>query len=367
MFGSSATFSFYLIRHFMSGMGVVLALLALVFFTAETVEHLRRAGSADGVGFLLVLKMSFYKLPSVIGGLWPFIALFGAMLALTRLARSSELVVARAAGVSVWQILGPLVTSALILGMFLIAAVNPLAAVMTNSYEQMFNKHFKGQSSLISVSHHTGLWLREVNEEGAQVVHALSVANSGTTLQEVTFLTMAGGTRFTRRVDAREAVLTDGAWKLREAVVTIPDEAPQRLPVMTVPTNLTLNQIVGSLARPETLSFWSLPGFIGLLKESGFNGLEHRLYWHSLLALPLLLAAMVLLAATFCLRISVRKGGTGWVFFFCAMSGFGIYFVTDVVEAFGTAGKLPVVLAAWTPAAVTSMCAMAAMFHLEDG
>lgn len=348
-------------------MGIVLALLALVMFTAETVEHLRRAGSATGVGFGLVLKMSFYKLPSVVGGLWPFIALFGAMLALTRLARSSELVVARAAGVSVWQILGPLVISALVLGIFLITALNPLTSIMTNSYEQMFNRHFKGQSSLISVSHHTGLWLREGNEEGAQVVHALSVANSGTTLQEVTFFSMAGGTRFTRRIDARSAVLTDGAWQLQDAVITIPDEAPQRFGQLTVPTNLTLNQIVGSLAAPETLSFWALPGFIQLLKDSGFNGLEHRLYWHSLLSLPLLLAAMVLLAATFCLRISLRKGGTGWVFFIGAMSGFGIYFITDVVEAFGSAGKLPVVLAAWTPAAVTTMCAMAAMFHLEDG
>ena len=361
------TLSFYLIRQFLIGIGIVLALLALVMFTAETVEHLRRAGSADGVGFVLVLKMSFYKLPSVVGGLWPFIALFGSMLALTRLARSSELVVARAAGVSVWQILGPLVMAALIIGLFLITALNPLTAVMTNSYEQMFNKNFKGQASLISVSHHTGLWLREVNEEGAQVVHAPSVANSGTTLEEVTFFTMEGGTRFSRRIDAREAVLTEGAWRLRDAVITIPDEAPQRYVTLEVPTNLTLNQIVGSLARPETLSFWQLPGFIDLLDQSGFNGLEHRLHFHSLLSLPLLLAGMVLLAATFCLRISQRKGGTGWVFFLGAMSGFGIYFITDVVEAFGSAGKLPVVLAAWTPAAVTSMCAMAAMFHLEDG
>jgi len=367
MTGASGTFSYYLIRHFLSGMGLVLALLALVMFTAETVEHLRRAGNNEGVGFDIVLQMSLYKLPSVLEGLWPFIALFGAMLALTRLARSSELVVARAAGVSVWQILGPLVTAALILGVVLVTTLNPLTAIWTNSYDQMFNRYFKGQSSLITVSRYTGLWLREATGEGAQVVHARAVADGATILEDATFFTLEGGTRFTRRIDAREAVLTDGAWRLRDAVITSPDAPPVRQPLLSVPTSLTLNQIVGSLARPETLSFWQLPSFIDLLRQSGFNGLEHRLYWHSLLAMPLLLAAMVLLAATFCLRITQRKGGTGWVFFFGAMSGFAIYFVTDIVEAFGSAGKIPVVLAAWTPAAVTSMCAAAAMFHLEDG
>ncbi|WP_417520062.1 LPS export ABC transporter permease LptG [Minwuia sp.] len=364
---SSTTLNLYLIRHFLVGIGIVLALLGLVMFTAETVEHLRRAGNNDDVGFGLVLQLSLYKLPSVLGKLWPFVALFGAMLALTRLARSSELVVARASGVSVWQILGPLVIAALLLGAFLVTAFNPLAAALTSRYEQMFNASFKGQTSEITVSANTGLWLRERAADGHQVVYARTVADSGTVLQNATFFTFADGNRFLRRIDTREAVLTKGAWRLTDATVTAPDVPPERFPVLSVPTSLTLAQIVDSLAAPDTLSFWQLPGFIKLLERSGFNGLAHRLHWHSLLALPLLLAAMVLLAATFCLRISERKGGTGWVFFLGAMSGFGIFFITDVVEAFGSAGKLPVVLAAWTPAAVTSMCAVAAMFHLEDG
>ncbi|WP_416900082.1 MAG: LPS export ABC transporter permease LptG [Minwuia sp.] len=367
MLGASMTLNFYLIRHFLIGIGIVLALLALVMFTAETVEHLRRASNKPDVGFGLVLQMSLYKLPSIMGKLWPFVALFGAMLALTRLSRSSELVVARSAGVSVWQILGPLVVTAALLGTFLIMVLNPLAAALTSRYEQKFNAIFKGQSSQITVSANTGLWLRELSEDGQQVIYARGVAASGTVLDTATFFTFGNGDQFARRIDAREAVLGDRQWRLTEGTVTAPDQPPESFDVMAVPTTLTLSQIVDSLATPETFSFWQLPGFIEVLENAGFNGLAHRLYFHSLLALPLLLAAMVLLAATFCLRISVRQGGTGWVFFLGAMSGFAVFFITDLVEAFGSAGKLPVMLAAWTPAAVTSMCAMAAMFHLEDG
>jgi len=367
MIGASATLNYYLIRQFLVGVGIVLALLTLVMFTAEFIEHLRRAGNRDNVGFGIALQLSLYKLPSVVSKLWPFVALFGSMLALTRLARSSELVVARAAGVSVWQFLGPLVLSALALGIFLVTVFNPLTAALSSRYEQQFNALFKGQTSQITVSAHTGLWLREGRPDGHQVIYASSVADSGTRLRNTTFFKFGEGNRFVSRIDAREAVLAKDEWRLSEAVVTAPDVPPERFAVMNVATSLTLAQIVDSLASPDTLSFWQLPGFIDLLEDSGFNGLAHRLHWNSLLALPLLLAAMVLLAATFCLRISHRKGGNGWVFFFGAMSGFGIFFISDVVEAFGSAGKLPVVLAAWTPAAVTSMLAAAAMFHLEDG
>lgn len=367
MFWSAPTLTRYLVRHFLMGAGIVFALLALVMFTAEVVEHVRRASSVDNVGFGVVLQFSLLKMPSVLEKLWPFVVLFGGMVSLTRLARSSELVVARAAGFSIWQILTPLVITAALLGVLLITVFNPLAAALNEQYEQLVNARFQGDTSRISVSDKTGLWLREATSEGHQVIHAWSASEQGTALDQPTFFTFGKGNRFLRRIDAERAVLLDGEWRLSDADVTELDRPRIHHDTMLVPTRLTVAQILDSLAPPESLSFWELPGFIDILEKSGFSALAHRLHWNSLLSLPLMLASMVLLAATFCIRLSVRRGGVGLVFFAGTMAGFAIFFVTDLVEAFGSAGKLPVVLAAWTPAVVTTMTAVAAMFHLEDG
>ena len=75
-----------------------------------------------------------------------------------------------------------------------------------------------------------------------------------------------------------------------------------------MPTNLTARKIQDSFAAPETMSFWELPSFIRLLENSGFSALRHRLYFDALLARPLLFAAMVLIAASFSLRMQ-RRGG----------------------------------------------------------
>jgi len=48
-------------------------------------------------------------------------------------------------------------------------------------------------------------------------------------------------------------------------------------------------------------------------------------------------------------------------------TGFVLRFFTDIVNAFGMAGTLPVQLAAWAPAAIIMMIGAGTLMHLEDG
>ena len=114
------------------------------------------------------------------------------------------------------------------------------------------------------------------------------------------------------------------------------------------------------------MSFWVLPRFIETLENAGFSALKHRIHWHSLLAGPLMFCAMVLIAATFSLRLT-RRGGTGLLVAGGLLAGFLLYFLTDVVLALGLSGSIPPILAAWTPASVTALLGLAMLFHLEDG
>ena len=68
---------------------------------------LRRSGDAPKATALLMAALSFLRTPTVAEQALPFAVLFGSMIAFLNLSRKLELVVARAAGVSVWQILAP--------------------------------------------------------------------------------------------------------------------------------------------------------------------------------------------------------------------------------------------------------------------
>ena len=78
------------------------------------------------------------------------------------------------------------------------------------------------------------------------------------------------------------------------------------------------------------------------------------------------MAGTVLVAAVFSLR-QPRRGRIGLLVAAGILSGFLLHFFTDVIFAFGSAGTLPVMLAAWSPAIVVSMIGAALLLHLEDG
>ena len=85
-----------------------------------------------------------------------------------------------------------------------------------------------------------------------------------------------------------------------------------------------------------------------------------------MLARPFLFCAMVLVAATFSLRMQ-RRGGAVMLLVSGVAVGFLLYFVSDIVFALGLSNKIPVLLAAWTPAGVSMIFGVSMLLHLEDG
>jgi lipopolysaccharide export system permease protein len=361
----SLTLSLYISRRFLAGFFLVLVSIGAIIFLIDVVELFRRAASRPEVTFRLVISLATLKVPHEVQRIMPFCVLFGGMYAFWRLTRSSELVVARAAGISVWQFLLPAVVVAMLIGAVSVAVINPLASSMLLRYERLDASLFKGRSQLLSISE-TGLWLRQADKEGQSVIHALRMVPGSMALQDVTVYLFDAKHKFTGRVDAATARLEEGAWRLSGAVVTGPNQPSRRMPQYRLPTHWTAAKIEDSFSSPETLSFWNLPGFIRLLDQAGFTATRHRVYWYSLLAVPVLLAAMVLIAASFSLRMA-RRGGLSFLVFGGVIFSFFLFFLSDLVFALGLSATIPALLAAWTPTLVTMLIGLTILLHIEDG
>jgi lipopolysaccharide export system permease protein len=288
------------------------------------------------------------------------------MLAFWRLTRNHELVVARAAGVSVWQFLTPAILVALLIGIVAVTMLNPVASMMEATYEKLESRILRQGSDELSFSG-SGLWLRQSDLAGNQVIiHAGKLVPGELILDTVTVFFFDDLTRFTSRVDGRVARLERGDWLIEDGLRWLPDGPPAPFEDLRLPTTLTPRKIEESFASPDTMSFWDLPGFIALLEQSGFPAQRHRLHFNVLLARPFLFCAMVLVAATFSLRMQ-RRGGATLMIVCGVVSGFLLYFLSDIVFALGLSAKLPVTLAAWTPTGVSLIFGVSMLLHLEDG
>jgi lipopolysaccharide export system permease protein len=362
----SVVFSKYVGRQFLTWFGVMMLALLGVIALFDLIEQIRRVSGNPDAGFGLVFTMSLLKLPYLAEQAVPFAILFGAMFAFWRLNRSHELVVIRAAGVSAWQFLLPVLFLAAAIGLFKVLVFHQIASTLLLQYEQLEARHIKGTSSLAALSR-DGLWLRQSTDEGNYILYAQRVSPRDMRLNRVIVFLMRDGDRFAGRIDAATARLENGYWALEDARVSGPTAGTsRRVADYRIVTNMTPENIQDSFAPPETMSFWELPRFIAVLQKAGFSALRHQIYWQSQLAEPLLLAALVLLAAAFSLR-PVRRGRTGLMIVTGIGVAFLLFFMSDVVYALGVSARIPVLLSAWSPSVISALLGTTMLFHLEDG
>ena len=360
------TLSTYIARQFFAWFCGVFGTMVSVTFLLDYIELLRRGGTRAHATWGTLLEMAALKLPHTAQDVMPFAILFGTMLAFWRLTRSNELVVARAAGVSVWEFLAPAILVALLVGIVAVTVFNPIASAMEASYEKLENRILRRTGDPLSLSH-AGLWLRQSDAEGGQIViHGERLPSPALLLQNVSVFFLTRLSQFGSRIEARAARLDAGFWVIEDGQRFRPGEPPELFGELRLPTSLTARKIEESLASPDTMSVWELPGFITLLEQSGFSAQRHRLHFNVLLARPFLFCAMVLVAATFSLRMQ-RRGGAVMLIVSGVIAGFMLYFLSDIVFALGLSAKIPVLLAAWTPAGVSMIFGTSMLLHLEDG
>lgn len=344
---------------------MVTGLLWGVIYLFDTVELLRRASKKSEMDLATVFQMGLLKLPDVGLTIFPFAILFSGMFAFWQLNRRHELVVARAAGFSVWQLLAPVMATALAAGFVIVTVVNPISAVMMGKFEALENDFLTHRKNFVTLSDE-GLWLRQVQDQGYMILHADKVDLPAWKIHNVMVVAFGDDDGFTRRIDAEAAVLDHGRWRFENVRVNRPHFPMEALPTLELPTDLTSKEIEESFSAPETMSFWRLPMFIRMMDATGFDSTRLKIHFQTLLAQPFLFAAMILLAAAVSLR-PPRLRGTLMLVLAGILVGFFTFFMSSFLQALGASHQIPVLLAAWSPVLVLLLLGVAAILNLEDG
>jgi lipopolysaccharide export system permease protein len=322
---------------------------------------LRRASDLPGVTTAYVAFLSLLRTPSIAEQTLPFVILAGSMFAFVNLTRKLELTVARAAGVSVWQILSAPIMLALIIGVVCVCAFSPAAALLKQHADQMETAMF-GRRNVADSS----LWIRQRSVDGQAIIRAEESSDRGAILANVTAYVYDADGRFQERVEATRAVLRPGYWTLENARITAMGEEPRTVDAYQLATNLTTDEVTQSFVAPAAVPFWELPDVARRMQAAGLDSIGYRLRYLSLLALPALLVAMVLIAACFSLRF-FRFGGIPRMVVGGVAAGFVLYVATKLVGDLGGAGLLSAPVAAWSPAIAGCMLGILVLLHQEDG
>ncbi|WP_243443803.1 LptF/LptG family permease [Asaia prunellae] len=368
--GVSVTLSLYISRIFtLFALAMIAALTGLVSLF-DFIDLLRRVATKPDVPTSLVTEIAGLHVPYFMIMIMPFGILLGGIVCFWRLTRSSELIVARAAGISAWQFLAAPLACAILLGTFgtMLCRLFPLrCSARPSCLTRPTSKQVEGpyRSMVAPCGYASSMMIRAhmVLPFCMRVMFSSTIEDCSSTISA--FSVSMHMTSLWSALNLHEG----NWWKERGS-----SRMPRRYaPIIYIhigdyllPTNLSLTRVEQSFASPDTLSVWTLPGFIRLLERSGFSSIRHRLHFQTLLALPILCGTMALVSAGFSMRPS-RRGGVARMLGSGIAAGFALFTISKVAAQFGESGALPPVMAAWAPTGAGLCLAVALLLHLEDG
>lgn len=361
---------FYFARKFLWMFLGILTVFFLLQTLIDLLEQVRRVDS-NLVTFGQIIELTLLNAPKGIYQIFPLVMILSTVAMFLGLARSSELVVVRASGRSALRALGAPVLVALIIGILTVSTFNQVVAATSKRYHELFEGYRNGTTDVLSISEE-GLWLRQGGAEGQTVIRATSANPEATILYDVTFISYAPQGGPLRRIEAKEAALIVGAWRLSDAKVwplasgLNPEASATTHENLEIPSTLTRDRIRNSFGTPSAISVWDLPRYIGQLEQAGFSARRHKVWLQMELAKPVFLVAMVLIGAAFTMR-HARGGGTGVAVLSSIMLGFTLYYIRNFAQILGENGQIPILLAAWAPPVASVLLALGLLLHKEDG
>ena len=355
-------------------LSMVLGIFVVTIMLVDTVEQLRTVGGDVSLSPGGAIQLSAMRLPSLIEQTFPFAILAAAMMTYNQLSKTSELSVIRATGQSAWQFLAPVVFLAVLLGFFSMMVMNPAGAYLSENFESSRAELLQESGQRADLTREN-IWLRQGSSEGQIVIHARAVDATGQLFSDVKFLEEGrqyDGRRstenyaFIRRIDAQQARIVDGFWQLTGIIENTPGNPPVRMDKLAIETDLDPNTLLTRFTSPDTVGFWELPGFIRQTSRAGLDASRFTMRLFGLTSLPILYAAMALIGAIVCLRLS-RLGGTSQLVATGAISAVALFFVTQVALSLGSSGAVVPIIAAWSPALCALFIALAVLAYKEDG
>lgn len=351
------TISKYIAQQFLLSFLLVVSVISSVVMLVDSVELIRRS---YGKGLLIfkILAIVLLRLPNIIQEILPFICFISSMICYYKLSKNSELVVLRSSGISAWQFIMPAFLSSILIGSLNTIALSPLTSNMFVQSEIMEDKMLRSNSTVAS-AFSSGIWLKDnVPEFGNIIINASYISGNSSELRNVTFYFYGDDFEFIKRVDSEVALLNGNTWRLINAKTSSKNNIAKKSGVLDIKTNINIEKLQDSFAKPSNLSFWRLPEFISNMQSAGLSASRHLQYYYHLIILPLLIGSMTMMAASFVIRVNSRSQNHIEILL-GIISSFIIYFMTQLIYTMGLSGNLPIILSVISP---TILCLCIGIF-----
>lgn len=287
------------------------------------------------------------NLPNEAFDLLPIASLIGALLSLGNLARSMELTVIRAAGVSTARIAAWVMSAGVVL-MILTALLGEYLAPQMEQYGRQMKTFAKYQD--YTMAGNRGAWAKD-----GDTIISVRQQNAGNVYGGVYVFKFDAQHRLVSVGKANSANIdAENRWRLtdyRESRMEDNRVVPSRQPAAEIATRLSPEFLGLAVVNPETLPARGLYNYVQHLKQNGLDARQYETTLWARVARTVAVAIIVVLAVPFAFG-PMRSTGTGARTVVGILLGVTFLLLAKMLESGGAVFELPPVVVAWLPTAI---------------
>lgn len=302
----------------MLGATAVLASLQILFTYLGELSDLKQGYTAWNA-----LQYVLWGAPRYLYEILPIAALIGAVLGLGSMASNSELIVMRAAGISLWRIVGWVMRSAMLL-----VVLSFLLTQFVIPYTNEQAKSIKSHRSVAALGEVKGYWTRE----GQRFIY-IDYANSQGKLKQVQVVDFDENYRMKSLLNSEEGqFFKEGQWNLKNSAqvnlldngqAQVVNKNQQDLALALQPKYVHMVTI-----NPEDLAPTQLLSFMQYMHEYSQVPKTYLLAFWKNIGSPFALLALVLIACSFIFG-PLRQQSMGFRLVIALFVGLGFYYIQD--------------------------------------
>ena len=334
-------------------LGVIIGLAAFI----EFVTQLDDMGTGD-YGILQTFFYTLLKLPSLANQTLPMAVLVGALLGLGGLANHGELIILRAAGVSVFQLARLVMWTGLALSLFTLLFGEFVGPPLDN-YARQYRAEAKHAGEAVATG--KNVWIRD-----GDTFLNVSRFSDEFRLGGIYLYRLDTDGRLTGIGRADSASIDDAnQWVLsnfEETLFVGTGVKTNKLRRSTQPNNLSPDLIGLTLVRPWTLSGMELFRYVQYLKRNDLDTRRYEVAFWGRIASAVAVTPMCVLALPLVFG-RIRTSGTGGRMVVGLIVGLAYFLASRGLADGGQIYDLNPILIAWLPTVVLALVTMVAVMR----
>jgi lipopolysaccharide export system permease protein len=332
----------------------------LVMNLFEEINYFRKYN----VGIGLPIQLSLMIIPSIVINMLPFVLFLSSMWVFVKLKNNRDLLSLRTFGISNGKFIFLFSSIAFIVGIIILAALNPVTSIAVKYYEDIKGSYDLDKSHLASINAN-GIWIKEKIGKNINIIK--SKALKGNFLINVSIYKFDENNLLVERTEAKQANIRDTTWLIEDGyTIQLQNKNVkndfENLIFYSTFNREKLNSVYSNL---DTISFYKLMTESKELVARGYSSklLEEKKHFY--LSLPFFLVLMVLLSGLFNLNSNERRQNTYYVFL-SIIACVVIFYFKSFSTALGATEKIPLLLSVWSPVIILFLFCSAAIIQINE-